>query len=615
MATADEKKGASNFKFPTCKEVQDMVKKNDVRYEKGLRCMDEFKGILSVLGTSDVNENVWKRMQICLTKAMKLQLQNQIFKYEPMKHRFPDIYPYDYNAMEGFIGSWMGDCFGLMQWPMPDEESLKLVEKVVEENNVELIVIIGVPEPDQRVEMSFYWFEMGEDCSDDYDKNHCTIRDVYKINGTKKDIKIMQFAAWPDMGAPKKMENFEYLFKEMEKVEKRKKNIIIHCRAGVGRSGTLRLMYRVWQGKITQKNMTEEVIKSRALRMWTVQTLLQWNFLKKYVEKFQKIKLIQELTFKEKAQQYIDKDKDYKRAAFWFFKYMVHATARPLEDYNLTLKRMTNEKDREQFDKCLRFNFSEKRIVVGLTYEAFEKMLNDYSGEVAEIEEKGEPLTNKGAKAFWDTHFDGKDRVKNNVYKAELVKHLKEKGLVPDNTDEFAEQMVTQVFYSFKDNNFVDHASIQNAINVFGPWSKIFKSVEENLNEKDKDATPKDYFHGRLKKEELDPKLKKVGDYALRYYTETDREGRIQEGIMLAWADKGDSKPIIKEERIRRRKLKHGSGKRVVWTWEENLHHDKIKLHDFESFPLAIAHLKELHPDPSMNTGSLKLHNIVAWKK
>jgi len=611
MAT-EEKKGA--FKFATCESVKKLVQRKDPAYVKGLEIIKELQGIVSVLGTADINENVWNRMQLCMQRSMKKQLENQHFKYIPSKHRFPDIYPYDFNAMEGFIGSWMGDCFGLMQWPMPDKDNMQIVEKVVVENNVEMIVIVGVPESDQRVEMSWYWFEMGDDCSDDESIKHCTVRDVYKVYGTKKNIKIMQFEAWPDMGAPKKMENFEYLFQEMQKVEKKGKNIIIHCRAGVGRSGSLRLMYKVWQGTLNQGNMVEEVVKSRALRMWTVQTLLQWNFLKKYIEKFQDKKYNKkELTFKEKAQRYIDKEKDFNKAAFWFFKYMVHATQRPLEDYNLTLQRMKDEKKRAQFDKCLRFNFSAKKIRVDLTYEEFEKMLEQYNGEAAIIEEKGEPLTNKGALAFWHTHFEGKEKVLNKDYKKQLVNHFKEKSIATKKEEEFAEQMVKQVFYSHKDNNYVDHASIQNAINVFGPWSKIFKSIEENLNEKEKDATPKQYFHGRLKKEELDRKLKKVGDYALRYYKEDDREGKPQEGVILAWADKPDT--TIKEERIRRRKLKGSGAKRVVWTWEEKLHQDKIKLQDFDSLPLAIAHLKDLHPDPSMNTGAMRLHNFVAWKE
>jgi len=310
--------------------VQNIVQeKKDQSYLKGIENLDALKKIIAPLGAFDISALVWRVMEINLDTCMKTQLEGSKFQFEPNQHRFPDTYPFDFNAMTGHIGSWMGDMFGLMQWPMPGHPYKKILRHVIQENNVGMIVALGKREKNQRVEMTAYWKKLGLSWKKPTKKLGCNIHNIEDIPDLKspKDKKkyhkcvVYHFRDWPDRGTPSQehIDFFEFLFSKIKEMEEEKKQVIVHCRAGVGRSGSLRLMYYAWKKEINSDNLVEEFNKQRALRMWAVQTHVQYVFVQNYIRKVEEKKSVQK-SYRDMGDDYYEK-KEYPQAMFYYWKY------------------------------------------------------------------------------------------------------------------------------------------------------------------------------------------------------------------------------------------------------------------------------------------------------
>lgn len=131
--------------------------------------------------------------------------------------------------------------------------------------------------------MAPYWKKLGENYIESKNEYY-TVREVVGIPPKSYACSLYQFKKWSDKGLPTQLNTgFEQLFNQIKQKEKENKRIIIHCRSGVGKSGTLRLMYKAWKKEISSDNLLDEVIAQRALRMYTVQTQTQYNFLQAYV--------------------------------------------------------------------------------------------------------------------------------------------------------------------------------------------------------------------------------------------------------------------------------------------------------------------------------------------
>eukprot|EP00463_Aulacantha_scolymantha_P002937 TRINITY_DN3693_c0_g1_i1.p1 TRINITY_DN3693_c0_g1~~TRINITY_DN3693_c0_g1_i1.p1 ORF type:complete len:169 (-),score=27.60 TRINITY_DN3693_c0_g1_i1:27-533(-) len=149
--------------------------------------------------------------------------------------------------MPEYIGSWMGDCFGMMQWPMSGEFYMELLRNIITENNVGMIIALGGQDPNARAEMVSYWETLGTDFKQK-SIDHFIIREITGIRPNDNNCSAYQYLSWPDKTSPTESKtDFDILFREIELHEKAGKKILIHCRAGVGRSGTLRLMYKAWK--------------------------------------------------------------------------------------------------------------------------------------------------------------------------------------------------------------------------------------------------------------------------------------------------------------------------------------------------------------------------------
>jgi hypothetical protein len=109
------------------------------------------------------------------------------------------------------------------------------------------------------------------------------------------------------------------LFEKIRDAENSGKKILVHCRAGVGRSGTLRLMYKAWKKELTTDGLVSAMNTQRALRKYAVQTKLQYIFLQDYIRTSEEKK--------STVQSFQDiggvafNNEDYPQATFWFFMY------------------------------------------------------------------------------------------------------------------------------------------------------------------------------------------------------------------------------------------------------------------------------------------------------
>lgn len=110
----------------------------------------------------------------------------------------------------------------------------------------------------------------------------------------KLTIKQFHFTNWPDKSVPPEKEHLEQLVSQLQNEEKKKKKIIIHCSAGVGRTGTLLALtqlktlidYQKSNGLDLGISVFSIVRRLREQRVLSVQTIEQYEMINDFVEKW-----------------------------------------------------------------------------------------------------------------------------------------------------------------------------------------------------------------------------------------------------------------------------------------------------------------------------------------
>jgi protein tyrosine phosphatase len=126
--------------------------------------------------------------------------------------------------------------------------------------------------------------------------------EIQKIenNETRKFFHI-QFKCWPDHQTPdpeRAFHNFETLFKFVEEKKKKKSPIVIHCSAGIGRTGVfsaVQILYNEIMGKINTNqdihfNIFNTVRKIKECRLYSVDNVNQYSFIYELIEELLKEK-------------------------------------------------------------------------------------------------------------------------------------------------------------------------------------------------------------------------------------------------------------------------------------------------------------------------------------
>jgi protein tyrosine phosphatase len=89
----------------------------------------------------------------------------------------------------------------------------------------------------------------------------CLIQRVFKIYKDQKEIREItqiQMKNWPDHSVPKDKNGLKMIIDNIDKIKKLG-NIIIHCSAGLGRTGCLIAIYNIYQSFILLKQINEEL--------------------------------------------------------------------------------------------------------------------------------------------------------------------------------------------------------------------------------------------------------------------------------------------------------------------------------------------------------------------
>ena len=229
--------------------------------------------------------------------------------------RYSDIKPYKYNKVlinngKGYINASPINIgkkekyFISTQGPKP--ETIEDFWTMVYENNSNVIVMLCNVMEGGRIKCENYWEkpEMKKfniEIQEEKKTKMHTIRKLKLKNKRKNDernVYQIHFTAWPDHGIPdvyggKVFQDFCEINKKVDEFNTQNNPIIVHCSAGVGRTGTFVSMYLLEKEINEQINAKMEYIrfnifnlvrKIKEMRMYMVQSEIQYQFIYAYVK-------------------------------------------------------------------------------------------------------------------------------------------------------------------------------------------------------------------------------------------------------------------------------------------------------------------------------------------
>ena len=125
------------------------------------------------------------------------------------------------------------------------------------------------------------------------------VRKIKLINDeklTEKTIIQLHYQGWPDHGVPeiaKTFEAFIYMINEIDKIKGEGPGVV-HCSAGVGRTGTFIAIYYLYKEIMAQINNNDlstidfsvfnMVRKIKEMRLYMVQTVEQYKFIYEFID-------------------------------------------------------------------------------------------------------------------------------------------------------------------------------------------------------------------------------------------------------------------------------------------------------------------------------------------
>ena len=229
--------------------------------------------------------------------------------------RYSDIKPYKHNKISINNGKRYINAspinigkkekyFISTQGPKP--ETIEDFWTMVYENNSNVIVMLCNVTEGGRIKCENYWekpqmkkFSV-EIQNEEKSKMHTirTLKLKIKEKNEERIINQIHFTAWPDHGIPdisdgKVFQDFCEINQKVDELNNKNNPMIVHCSAGVGRTGTFVSMYLLEKEINEQINAKKEYIrfnifnlvrKIKEMRMYMVQSEVQYEFIYAYVK-------------------------------------------------------------------------------------------------------------------------------------------------------------------------------------------------------------------------------------------------------------------------------------------------------------------------------------------
>ncbi|XP_040133398.1 receptor-type tyrosine-protein phosphatase V isoform X3 [Ictidomys tridecemlineatus] len=226
------------------------------------------------------------------------------------KNRYPHVLPYDHSRvrltpLEGEPHSDYINANFIPGYTHPQEfiatqgplkKTLEDFWRLVWEQHVHIIVMLTVGMENGRVLCEHYWpansspvthghitiHLLAEESEHEWTKREFQLQ--HEIQQKQRRIKQMQFTTWPDHSipeAPGSLLTFVELVREQARVTQGSGPILVHCSAGVGRTGTFVALSRLLQ-QLEEEQMVDVFNAVYALRLHRplmIQTPSQYVFL------------------------------------------------------------------------------------------------------------------------------------------------------------------------------------------------------------------------------------------------------------------------------------------------------------------------------------------------
>jgi len=228
-------------------------------------------------------------------------------------NRYSNVKPYSFNLINinnqknyinaSSINILKKNYFIATQGPI--DKTVEDFWTMIDENECKVIVMLCNIKENGNEKCAKYWDEEKQmkkykiTIQNKTEKGKYIIREIKLFNLSLKKEKIVyqiHFIAWPDHGVPKIEDGkiFNVFVEMIKKVDNYRENnpIVIHCSAGVGRTGTFISMYFLYKEIKTQiKNKEEKIYfnifnlvrKLKEMRILSVQTCIQYQFIYYFV--------------------------------------------------------------------------------------------------------------------------------------------------------------------------------------------------------------------------------------------------------------------------------------------------------------------------------------------
>ncbi|XP_072046564.1 tyrosine-protein phosphatase 10D-like [Amphiura filiformis] len=231
----------------------------------------------------------------------------------PEKNRYRNILPYDTNrvclhdppdGLDYINASYVDGHHGnneyiVAQGPLPN--TVEDFWEMVWENEIPTIIMNTNLVENGRVKCEKYWPDSGEaqygrmtvKLISESDTQEWTVRtfELSKDGESKGHVRIFQYRNWPDQGAPQDPSSVLKFLQTVLRAQHPRRSgpgIVVHCSAGVGRSGTFVaidiLLHQLAAGNSETLDVFGVCAKLRRQRRYMVQSEEQYKFVHRAVQ-------------------------------------------------------------------------------------------------------------------------------------------------------------------------------------------------------------------------------------------------------------------------------------------------------------------------------------------